>query len=164
MRNLLKSYDNLPPPRFYFTKNEQEQAKDFLLKRGVNSQTSLLFVFHVGAGSEQKRAPFEVFLSILNRFMRHFPIHLLLTNGPADEEIVFQFQKVIPKQINHTLLTCLPLRKLAAILSHCDITVGNDSGVTHIAAASGCPTLALFKNSNPILWRPIGEHTCYRVI
>jgi len=39
---------------------------------------------------------------------------------------------------------------LAALLAH-------DSGPTHLAAAIGCPTLALFGPSDPVLWRPVGE-------
>ncbi|HUI69821.1 MAG TPA: glycosyltransferase family 9 protein, partial [Spirochaetia bacterium] len=35
------------------------------------------------------------------------------------------------------------LSSLAAALSECRLFVGNDSGITHLAAAAGCPTVAL---------------------
>ena len=51
---------------------------------------------------------------------------------------------------------CLPLASLAARLSRCRLYVGNDSGVTHLAAAAGCPTVALFGASDPRVWAPRG--------
>jgi len=36
--------------------------------------------------------------------------------------------------------------------------VGNDSGITHLAAAAGIPTVALFGASSAGIWRPRGEN------
>lgn len=35
--------------------------------------------------------------------------------------------------------------------------IGNDSGLTHLAAYSGCPTVALFGPTDPRMWGPIGR-------
>ena len=35
--------------------------------------------------------------------------------------------------------------------------MGNDSGVTHLAAAAGAPTVALFGATDPGVWAPIGS-------
>jgi len=34
--------------------------------------------------------------------------------------------------------------------------VGHDSGITHLAAMLGAPTIALFKHSSVAQWRPLG--------
>ena len=47
----------------------------------------------------------------------------------------------------------LPLRTLGALLAEAALFVGNDSGVSHLAAACGAPTLALF---GPTDCRPCG--------
>ena len=49
-----------------------------------------------------------------------------------------------------------PLRTLAAALSRAGLFVGNDAGVSHLAAAAGAPTLALFGPTDPALWAPVG--------
>jgi ADP-heptose:LPS heptosyltransferase len=47
---------------------------------------------------------------------------------------------------------------LARFLKGAALYVGNDSGVTHLAAAVGTPTLAIFVASDPVVWGPRGDH------
>lgn len=54
------------------------------------------------------------------------------------------------------LLLGLPLPTLAAIAGSARLFVGMDSGPTHLAAAAGAPTLALFSSTNPGRSRPLG--------
>lgn len=53
--------------------------------------------------------------------------------------------------------TDLPLA--AACLKRCRLFVGNDSGLMHLAAAAGAPTLGLFGPSPDQYYRPWGRHT-----
>lgn len=50
-----------------------------------------------------------------------------------------------------------PLLDVARHLQHCDAYLGNDSGVTHLAALLGVPTVALFGPSDPVVWQPQGR-------
>lgn len=54
------------------------------------------------------------------------------------------------------------LGDLAAWLSGARIFVGNDSGITHLAAALGVRTLALFGPTNPRVWAPRGAHVIHQ--
>jgi ADP-heptose:LPS heptosyltransferase len=36
--------------------------------------------------------------------------------------------------------------------------VGNDSGVSHLAAALGIPTTVFFISTDPRIWRPLGRN------
>jgi ADP-heptose:LPS heptosyltransferase len=47
------------------------------------------------------------------------------------------------------------------IISCADMYIGNDCGVTHLAAATGTKTLAVFGPTDPALYKPIGP--CVRV-
>ncbi len=49
-----------------------------------------------------------------------------------------------------------PLRLLGAALARAGVFLGNDAGVSHLAAAVGAPTLALFGPTDPALWAPVG--------
>jgi ADP-heptose:LPS heptosyltransferase len=50
------------------------------------------------------------------------------------------------------------LYDLASWLARARLYVGNDSGITHLAAAVGTPVLALFGPSDPWVWGPRGPH------
>jgi heptosyltransferase-3 len=49
------------------------------------------------------------------------------------------------------------VRELAAILAACDVFVGADSGVMHLASAVNTPTLGLFKTTDHSVYRPYNE-------
>ena len=60
--------------------------------------------------------------------------------------------------------TSLP--QLAALLGQCDLFLGADSGVMHLAAAMGVPVVALFGPSNHLAWgpwTPAGRSTVVRL-
>ena len=48
----------------------------------------------------------------------------------------------------------LPLPRLAALLERCHLFIGHDSGVSHIAAATGIPCLLMFGPTDPEVWAP----------
>lgn len=50
------------------------------------------------------------------------------------------------------------LGELARWLASADLYIGNDSGISHLAAAVGTPTLVIFCATNPIVWAPRGRH------
>ena len=47
---------------------------------------------------------------------------------------------------------------LACWLARASLYIGNDSGITHLAAAVGTPTLALFGPTDPAVWAPRGPN------
>jgi heptosyltransferase III len=51
----------------------------------------------------------------------------------------------------------LSLLKVAEELRRCRLFIGNDSGITHIAAYWGTPTVALFGATDPKVWGPVGR-------
>ena len=46
---------------------------------------------------------------------------------------------------------------MARWLKSARLYIGNDSGVTHLAAAIGVPVVAIFGHTDPTLWAPRGE-------
>ncbi|HEU0123083.1 MAG TPA: glycosyltransferase family 9 protein [Bryobacteraceae bacterium] len=50
------------------------------------------------------------------------------------------------------------LAQLAEWIAGAPLYIGNDSGITHLAAAVGTPTLALFGPTDPAIWCPAGTH------
>jgi heptosyltransferase III len=49
------------------------------------------------------------------------------------------------------------LYELACWLATARLYIGNDSGITHLAAAVGTPVVAIFGATDPLVWAPRGE-------
>ena len=73
--------------------------------------------------------------------------------GPGEEDLTLKLASVPGVRIAPVGLA---LDRAAALLSACDAAVGSDSGLTHLAAAVGCPTVALFGPTEPSRTAPVG--------
>jgi heptosyltransferase-2 len=51
---------------------------------------------------------------------------------------------------------CTTLGELAAVIRRCDLFVGNDSGVAHLAGSVGTPVVTVFGPTDPHAWGPYG--------
>ena len=104
-------------------------------------------VIHPFASSAAKCAPIRVFRNAAEKLRESMPVHWLC--GPEES---------LPgaKRIDD-------LYDLACWLRGAKIFVGNDSGITHLAAAVGTPVMAFFQASDPNVWRPRGSavEICY---
>jgi len=58
---------------------------------------------------------------------------------------------------SRTLPEGLSLVELSRYLRKVRTFIGNDSGITHLAAYMGCPTIALFGPTDPRVWGPVGR-------
>jgi ADP-heptose:LPS heptosyltransferase len=79
--------------------------------------------------------------------------------GPAESGWQAQLQEKFPGQ-ELRMLQELSLGQLAAALRQVQLYLGNDSGVTHLAAAVGGPAVAaIFGPSDPVIWAPQRQRT-----
>jgi hypothetical protein len=116
------------------------------------------FAVHPGSGGARKCWPTTYFADVIKALWNR-DIPVLLLSGPADEERLAQLLTLLPTPARPSLLTRLhnaPLLDVARQLQSCRGYLGNDSGITHLAAMLGVPTLALFGPTNPAIWHPIG--------
>jgi heptosyltransferase-3 len=56
----------------------------------------------------------------------------------------------------HSVQGRLSLAELADLIRHARLFVGVDTATTHIAAATGTPTVAIFGPTDPVIWGPWG--------
>ncbi|MCG6922248.1 MAG: glycosyltransferase family 9 protein, partial [Acidobacteria bacterium] len=105
---------------------------------------------HPGSGSPAKNWPTDRFVALVHAHAGKRP--WLLVVGPADEDAAAPLC-VLPGCVP---VRDMPIRVLGALLGRAGLYVGNDSGVSHLAAAAGAPTLALFGPTDPAVWAPLG--------
>lgn len=114
-----------------------------------------VIVLHPGSGSPDKNWPLANFVELADRIRAVKLGAPCFSLGEADSQIAKSLRAVAPES---AVLNGLELTGLAAVLSHCRGYVGNDSGITHIAAATGIPTVAIFGPTDPALWSPRGRN------
>jgi ADP-heptose:LPS heptosyltransferase len=108
-----------------------------------------LVVAHAGAGGVAKRWPTDGFRRVLDDVTAR-GASVVLHEGPADAEAVEALAPGVPSAVR---LRRPELTTLAGALSLAAAYVGNDSGVSHLAAAIGTPAVILFAAAN-LGWRP----------
>ena len=111
-----------------------------------------IFAIHVGSGAARKNWPVERWAALSRWLLRRFE-KLLLVVGEADHEN----SQTLIDQIDKTRLDVIAtpsLQELCFRLAGCRFYVGHDTGVSHLAAAVGLPTVTLFFCTNPAVWAP----------
>lgn len=118
----------------------------------------MFIAIHPGSGGASKCWPVSHFAAVIKAlWVRHVPV--LLLAGPADTGRVTALLQQLPSPPQASLLNVVidaPLLHVAELLQGCKGYLGNDSGITHLAALLNVPTLALFGPSDPAVWRPLG--------
>lgn len=105
-------------------------------------------VFHPGSGSSRKNWPLAGFFAVAERVERA-GFDPVFSFGEADTAVADEFGKSAAR---FRVLPKLTLVELAGALAASQGYVGNDSGVTHVAAAVGIPVTAVFGPSDSELW------------
>lgn len=157
---LLKSLDALGIsytdriPKIFLHDEDIHFSDDFIRGSFFDSE-KILVALHPGSGSRQKCWPVERFVALMKWLRGETGAQILVVSGPADREIVEELKSKVKD--NFTLVDHLSLPKLAAVIKRCNLFIGNDSGITHLAAATGVHTLAIFGPTDPGIWGPLGE-------
>jgi len=81
--------------------------------------------------------------------------------GEAERAGAEAVMRALPRRRVIDLAGTLSLTESAACLARCDLYVGNDSGLMHLAAATGAPTLGLFGPSPPEEYAPAGPRAAF---
>ena len=137
-------------PHVYLDPTAQEAAARFWHTAGLPKQG--VVAFHPGSGGAYKLWPLRGWQQVM-AWAAQQGIPGLLISGPAEQAHDAHLAPPAhfpswPRAQN------LPLPHLAALLARCQVMVGHDSGITHLAAAVGTTTLALFGPTDPLIWGP----------
>ena len=147
----------LPPePRVFPTMEQLRAAGQYwraarLPERGV-------LALHPGSGGRHKLWPLEGWRQVA-AWAAQKRVPGLLICGPAEEErgITQSLHAAAPAW---KVMRNAPLPELATILARCEVLVGHDSGIVHLAAAVGTRALALYGPTDPRVWGPRDRRSC----
>jgi ADP-heptose:LPS heptosyltransferase len=111
-----------------------------------------VLVFGTGSGAREKNWPTDFYLRVADWWQQRTEGEVIVLVGPVEEERrgweIFLRRFTVARGLN--------LAQVAALLARGALYLGNDSGITHLAAAVGTRTVALFGPSNMQQWAPRG--------
>lgn len=138
------------PPRF------RNLADAMLARLGYDGSRPLVAI-HPGSGGKAKNWAWERYVALVEALQRPVDPFVLLITGPAEDDGLKDAAEDFSRSRQGAVhVSDVELIAVAALLSRCDLMIGNDSGISHLAAAAGAPVLALFGPTDPVLWRPSG--------
>ena len=144
-------------PFLELTEVERIAAHHFLQETGIESER-LLIGIHPGGNWEYKLWDGKNYADIASILAEKLNATILLFAGPNERDLQTRVAEMM--DVPPILVQTDDLRHLAALISACDVYIGNDTGPMHIAAAVGTPVVALFGSTNHIRSGPYGDaHT-----
>lgn len=131
---------------------------DPVVRRVVDrSRHEPLVVIHPGSGSPHKNCSPQLWAEVMRGLADRYHVSLILCGGPSDARAILNVQHALGP-LDYTTVLNKDLVSIAWLLSHAAVFIGHDSGLTHLAAAMGTKTLALFGPTDPAKWGPRGKH------
>ncbi|HUT58936.1 MAG TPA: glycosyltransferase family 9 protein [Phycisphaerae bacterium] len=145
-----------PPVAWKVPRPWREAAADALSELHIDPAKPY-WAIHPGAGAQAKCWPLERFIELARAgIASRLDAEPLFVLGPVECDRWGGRVEQLRRQL--AALVCPPLSTLAGVLAGAAGYVGNDSGVSHLSAAVGTPTAALFLSSRVRHFAPVGRH------
>jgi len=107
-----------------------------------------LVVIHPGCSMPARTYPWEMYAELADQLIERLGAAVVLTGAEAEQELVARVQH----RMQHRALPLagkLPFPAFCALIEAADLTITNNTGPMHMAAALKTPVIALFALTNP---------------
>jgi heptosyltransferase-3 len=129
-----------------------------ILDRAGYAGSLPLIAVHPGSGGREKCWPLENYLELIAKLRDAPGAFVIILTGPAEQgSFNAQINAYTDGRPGVVHVADAALTTVAALLGACDLFIGNDSGIGHLAAALGCSALVLFGPTDPARWKPAGR-------
>ncbi|MEQ1636856.1 MAG: putative lipopolysaccharide heptosyltransferase III [Methylococcales bacterium] len=91
----------------------------------------------------------------LGNYLSQAGLTLVLSGGAGQDEL--DYVAAIADELPSDTLNLagkVSLAELATVIASASLFIGPDTGITHLAAATGIPVIALYGPTNPVKWAP----------
>jgi len=143
-------------PRLHLAASEKQWGKEYLREKGVDERRPLIGFAPGAAYGPAKQWPAEKFSRVALALAERCGAYPVLFGSKGDREACRLVGRGIGE--NHLDLSGKTnLREAMAIMSRCAVFITNDSGLMHVSAALGVPTVAIFGSTDPRATGPLGR-------
>jgi heptosyltransferase II len=149
--------DSLPQEscaKLHVSQEQARRAEEILLSAGTRKNVPRIAIGPGASYGSAKCWPPDRFADFVNRFRLHTDTDVILFGTAAEQQV----SDAIAAGVNGPSIILVgktTTADLPALLSRCQLFVGNDSGAMHVAASVGLPVVAIFGPTDPHGTAPI---------
>ena len=147
----LAIYPETAVPNLTLPEEARARGRAWLTGEGLRGR---VWALHPGSGSPAKTWSATGFVAVARHLLRRPGVSCFFVAGEADDAVLPVLQRELPQV---PVCRARSLVEVAEILSCAQGFVGNDSGISHLAAALRLPVVCLFGPTDPARWAPRGE-------
>lgn len=139
----------------YLSGSDIRFAENFIKKQNI-MPNDLLVGIHPGGNPFyplRKSWPMDRFVELANNLIKKHNVKIILSAGPKEIGLINYIKSKLVKE--PVMLFGATLKQFAAVISHCNIFIANDTGPMHIAVAMKIPTIGIF---GPGDWPSYGSY------
>lgn len=153
--------DTFLPKAVQCSDESQEWAREWWA-RHIGPSGRPAMALHVGSRDREfSRWPLGRFIELAERFRCDDTRPIVILTGTAPEkQLITEFMASYSGD-SVDASESGSLMRTASLLSRCNLLVSNDTGVMHLGAALGVPTVGLFGPNSPRYWAPLGPRATY---
>jgi ADP-heptose:LPS heptosyltransferase len=143
--------------KLFISTNEfyEDIADKFIKENNIDSKK--IMGIAISGGWDTKKYKLVDYIILIKKIFKKYDLNIIFLWGTDEERNESEFIKFdFSKNVFITPKT--NLEQLSAIMKRCDFILGNDSGMLHLAVASGVPVLGIYGPTNPHLQGPYGEN------
>jgi ADP-heptose:LPS heptosyltransferase len=138
------------------TDKENDEVDQTLNRLRVKYIDSPGIAFYVHAKDKRKRWPLDRFITVARKILDDYDQNIVLIGGSEDRDISEAVARELPADRVIVVAGLLSVRGTLALLSRCNLFVGNDGSPTHMAAIQGCRCVTIYCNWEVAgFWEPI---------
>ncbi len=131
-----------------------EEAQVALSERlaGMKAYKRPFIVVHPGCSMPARTYPEEMYVQVIDLLVEQIGAYVAVTGGPDEQELVQRIVAALQPEHREAVVALagvLPFAEFCALIEHADLTITNNTGPMHVAAALTTPVIALFALTNP---------------
>lgn len=147
-----------PAPAFDFAKARPRDVRPLLhhLHPRDPDPGRPLIALHPGSGSPAKNWDPARWVDVCVQLRSSYPdAAFVVISGEAERERMAVIDRMLREaQLRHVNVQGVALEDVAHVLRRCDLFLGHDSGISHLAGACGVPSVVLFGPTVSEIWAP----------
>ena len=152
-----------PRVRVWTGPKDEDFGRDVLSRAGFPAYAPII-ALAPGAAWPFRRWPADRFIALGRWLLETYGANIVILAARNELELARRVEQGLPRDRTVSLAGQTTIRQMAAVLRHCRLFIGNDSGPIHVAAGVGIPVVGFFGPGEYERFKPWGvDHEAIRL-